>query len=194
MFGYVINMDSRPERYREFRENAIPFPVQRVSGHVASCGEDGCRDSHLSILERENEFPFVVFEDDCVLMQPWSMVQQAMVQLPKDWDALWLGANLRTPVSRYSDNLFRIRNAYALHAVIYNSKRMVKYILENHKTPSGINLDVFYGRNVQHKFNCFITYPMVANQRKGYSDITKREVDYYDELNDVYKIRTGCIQ
>jgi GR25 family glycosyltransferase involved in LPS biosynthesis len=162
-----------------------------VSGVVASCGEDGCRESHLSILEKQDEFPFAVFEDDCILMKPWCLVDEVMKQLPKDWDALWLGGNVRSKLDRYSHNLFKLKDTYALHAVIYNSERMVDYILENHNTASGINLDVFYGREVQQKFNCFIIYPMVANQRKGYSDITKREVDYYDELLEIYNKQTG---
>jgi hypothetical protein len=190
MRGIVINLDSRPDRMVEFQQNVIPFPVERFSGVVANCGEDGCKESHLRIIERQSEYPFVVFEDDCILMKPWTVVEEAMKQLPDDWDALWLGGNLRVPLHRYSKNLFRVKNTYALHAVIYNSQRMIDYILENHNTPTGINVDVFYNKVVQEMFNCYIVYPMVANQRKGYSDITKRPVDYYDELNEIYEKQT----
>ena len=190
MDSYVINLDNRPERYKEFQQNVFPFPIKRISGCMASCGEDGCRDSHLGILERQSTFPFAVFEDDCILMKPWSIVEKAMKQLPKDWDALWIGGNVRVPLKRYSENLFIVKNTFALHAVIYNSEKMVDYILENHNTKTGENLDVFYNRVIQEMFNCYIIYPMVANQRKGYSDITKREVDYYDELNKTFEMQT----
>lgn len=185
MIGYVINLDSRPDRLAEFRKQQFPFEVVRVPGIVASCGEDGCTASHLLAITKQDKFPFVVFEDDCVLSEPWVFVETIMKQLPSTWDALWLGGNVKKQLRRYSENLYHCKSTYALHAVIYNSKNMVEYILRKHHTPSGKNLDIFYRFDVQQNFNCFITYPMLATQRPGISNINGGFVNY-EELKVNY--------
>lgn len=182
MKAFVINLDDRPDRLELFRKQSFPFPVERISGVEDSVAEDGCTAAHLSILEKQTEFPFIVFEDDCMLIEPWSVVEEAIKQLPENWDALWLGALVKQPLTKYSENLFKLTNAFALHAVIYNSKRMVDYILEYHGTPSGTNLDYFYRHMVLKNFNCYITYPMVATQRSDVSNIGGKFTNHTKEL------------
>jgi len=193
MRAFVINLDRRPDRLKEFYRNKFPFPVERFSAVDGACGEDGCTQSHLNILRSQTEFPFVVFEDDCDMLRGWDVVEAAMKQLPADWDALWLGATLYKPLQRYSPNLFILRKAYALQAVIYNSQRMINYILKNHNTPSGKNLDIFYHYQVQKCFNCFIVYPLVAGQRSGMSDISKIHQDFNDEIIPRYNKYTSHV-
>jgi len=190
MKAFVINLDRRPERLEAFRKNQFPFPVERVSAVDRECGEDGCTLSHLSVIGSQTEFPFVVFEDDCDMLLGWDVVETAMSQLPPMWDALWLGATLYKPLKRYSRNLFILRNAFALQAVIYNSKRMVDFILKNHNTPHGQNLDIFYYKEVQNRFSCYIVYPLVAGQRSGMSDISKKHQDFNDEIIPRYNQHT----
>lgn len=187
MKGFVINLDSRQDRMELFKENNFPFEVVRVPGVVAERGEDGCTLSHLKVISSQTEFPFVVFEDDCMMLHPWSVVEKAIRQLPKDWDAFWLGATLRQKLIRHSTNVYRLRNAWCLHAVIYNSRRMIDYIVNNHNTPSGKNLDIFYNKKVLKNFNCYIIYPICATQRFTYSDICLSEVDYHNEILKAYK-------
>ncbi len=186
MKAFVINLDSRPDRMKLFKENRFPFEVTRVSGVVASCGEDGCTQSHLQVIASQHEFPFVVFEDDCMMIRPWSIVEKALSQLPNKWDALWLGATIRQPLVKYSTNLYKLRNAWCLHAVIYNSREMIDYILQNHNTPSGRNLDIFYHLQVMNAYRCFVTYPLCATQRNDYSDICKKKIDYNKEIEKAY--------
>lgn len=186
MKGIVINLDSRPDRLERFRKNEFPFEVERFPGYVGFCGEDGCTQSHIQVIRRQTEFPFVVFEDDCLLIQPWSVVEEAMKQLPENWDALWLGANVKRKLRRHSENLFRLTGAYALHAVIYNSKPMVNYIIRNHRTLSGMNLDVFYRHRVQIHFECFLISPMVATQHEGVSDIGGHFKAHHEILENSY--------
>ena len=187
MRAYVINLDSRPDRMESFNKNVFPFPIERVSGVVASCGEDGCTKSHLGILSKQKEFPFMVLEDDCLLIEPWSVVEEAMTQLPENWDALWLGATLRKPIARYSKNLHVLKGAYTTHAIIYNSKRIVDFIVNHHRTPSGTNLDIFLKRIVQERFNCFITRPMCVIQMSDWSDIAKVQTSNETEMVANYK-------
>lgn len=188
MNAFVINLDSRPDRMTLFEENNFPFKVTRFPAVHTDNGSDGCTLSHLSIISQQTQFPFIVFEDDCMMIQSWVVVETAMKQLPRGWDALWLGATIRQPLKRQSTNLYRLKNAFCLHAVIYNSKAMIDYIIHNHNTPSGKNLDIFYHKKVLDRFNCYITYPICATQRFDYSDICKSKVDYHKEiLNSYYK-------
>jgi GR25 family glycosyltransferase involved in LPS biosynthesis len=191
MKGLVINLDGRPDRYMEFLQQEFPFPVERIRAIKSKIGEDGCTQSHLLALRSIKEFPTVVFEDDAVMLHPWDhFVQAIMMQLPLDYDALWLGANLQAPLKQYSPNLYELKDAYCLHAVIYNSQEMVDYILENHNTPSGKNLDIFYHSDVFDKFRCFITYPMCATQRAGVSNICNDYTDFAFELQERFEKMT----
>lgn len=194
MHGIVINLDKRVDRWIEFQKQQFPFPIERFSAITASRGEDGCTMSHLAVISRQTEYPFIVFEDDCQMIEPWDIVEKAMAQLPYKWDALFLGATLTQPLLRHSANLFYLKKAFCLHAVIYNSPDMVKFILHNHHTKPGINLDIFYCKEVLKRFNCFITYPLVAIQRSGKSDICQNYVEYGEkEMGEYYKIYTDEI-
>lgn len=186
MTGMVINLDGRPDRLETFRRQEFPFEVKRIKAIKSRIGEDGCTQSHLLALRSITEFPTFIAEDDCKMLVPWSEVEKAMSQLPNDFDALWLGANLQRPLKRYSDNLFILREAYCLHATIYNSQRMIDFILNNHNTPSGKNLDIFYHDVVMERFNCYAVFPMCANQRDGVSNICGDYTCYGDELAERY--------
>jgi GR25 family glycosyltransferase involved in LPS biosynthesis len=195
MKAYVINLDSRPDRMEKFTQNIFPFEVKRFPAITASCGEDGCTFSHLAVLREVgndlNNYPFVVFEDDCVLIEPWCKVEKAISQLPNYWDALWLGANPKQKLKRHSENTFQLKNAWCLHAVIYNNPFMVEYILNYHNTPAGKNLDIFYCKNLMEKFNCFITYPIMATQLSDKSDIAPCITNNYDEIISNYRKATN---
>ena len=186
MKAFVINLASRPDKLVLFRQNEFPFEVERFEGIIDTPRDNGCAKSHLAILAMEHTFPFMIMEDDCVMLDNWMVVQRALAELPTDWDALWLGATLTTPLERYSDYLFRLKRAHTLHAVIYNSQEMIDYILNHHDFRKHQYIDVFY-HEVQQKFNCFITNPICATQRIGFSDISQKHVDYHDYIIDCYE-------
>jgi len=186
MKAFVINLDSRPDRLATFRKNIFPFEVERFAAITATCGEDGCTQSHLAILSKQNEFPFVIFEDDCVMLESWSFVEKVITQLPSYWDALWLGANLKRRIFQYSKNSYVLKRAYGLHAVVYNSQRMVDFILNLHNTQPGENLDIFYNKHVQPRFHCYITNPIVATQLNDKSNISGIVTHNYNELIENY--------
>ena len=83
--------------------------------------------------------------------------------------------------------LYRLKRAYSLHAVIYNTKRMVNFVVDEHYRTNGENLDVFYCHEVQARFNCYIVYPMVATQRSDISDIGGKFTDNGDSILAYYR-------
>ena len=171
----VLNLNERPDKLDTFYEQEFPFEVSRAEAIKASPGWVGCRDSHFRILEGIKGVTLVM-EDDCKIIEDWKLVERAMNQLPKDWDLLYLGATLNTDLKKYSDNLYRLQDGWTTHAIIYNGRRVADFVLKCKNKVQKI--DVFYADVVQHRFNCFITYPMAATQREGFSDVINRHVDY----------------
>lgn len=190
MHGFVINCRASTERLKLFYENEFPFKIRRfdaIEGDTPEHRDQASGYSHLAVMNAQTHFPFVVFEDDCVMLQPWSFVEESMKQLPDDWDALWLGATLQTPIERYSESLYRLKNGHALHAVIYNSRRLIDFAMANFDTDKFRCLDVLTAYTIQHKFNCFTIYPIAATQRSCMSDINGKFLDNYNIIVDSYK-------
>jgi len=181
MKAYCINLDSRPDRWEAFQKNKFPFNIERYSAIKDADGHKGCTKTHLKLLSEQTVFPFAVFEDDCVMIEDWEVVDVALKQLPEQWDLLYLGATLNEKLERYSPNLLILKKAWATHAIIYNNKNVVDFITSNHNTHK---VDVFYNREVQEKHQCFITYPLVANQSNSPSDTRKkrRGAEYINDI------------
>jgi len=175
--AYVINLDERKNRLKEFNGNKIPFEVERFPAVKMSPGIMGCNESHKRLLQGITQFPTVVFEDDCLLIEDWSIVETAIKQLPVNWDILYLGANLNTPLVKHSTNLYVLKKAWTTHAIIYNTKKVIDFIIEG--MPKDITpIDVFYSNIILEKFNCFIVNPIVAIQKAGFSDVGKGNCNY----------------
>ncbi len=137
----------------------------------------GCTESHLKLLSEIKDEVFMICEDDIVLnerVDDWLTV--IFDQLPDNFDMLYLGATLNAPLRKYSANLYRLKNAWTTHAIIYNNYRVGEYVL-NHREEIR-KIDVFFLEEIQEKFNCFITFPMLATQRPGHSDIINKFTDY----------------
>jgi GR25 family glycosyltransferase involved in LPS biosynthesis len=192
MKKYVINLNRRPDKLETVtkelnrvgilnweRFNAIETPEPR----------DGCRASHLSVLNlAPKRGVFAVFEDDVKFIQPLSVLKRAMSQLPKNWDMLWLGSTLTQDLDRYSENLYRLKKGWTTHAYLVNNQNgVVDYILNN--SGDAFKIDVFYADVIQEQYNCFVTYPMVASQRPGYSDIVKKHTEY-KQIKERYELYT----
>jgi len=120
----------------------------------------------------------MVLEDDfkIIVNNPIDLTIRAYNQLPLDWDMFYLGATLYDQLEKYSDNLLRIKSGVATHCFFYNNQNgVMDYILKNHNRDK---FSPFLAHDVQHKFKCFISYPMIATQRAGRSDILKKRVSY----------------
>lgn len=115
-------------------------------------------------------------EDDCVFRE-MGHLENALAELPADWDIVYLGANLLngTP-ERYSDHLFRVFSAWTTHAIGYNRK-VVPFILENQPGFSERMFDNFLSDALPN-LNAYVIAPMVAYQRPHVSAIWNRYDDY----------------
>jgi len=181
---YLINLDEREDRWEQAKlefskfhiDNYIRFPaIKNEVGHV------GCAESHLSLLQKMQEEKvekFLIMEDDFTFKgNPLETLSNAIQQLPADWDMLYLGASTYSPLKRYSKNLFHLHEAYSTHAIGYNNKNggLLDYIL-NHRREVDI-IDVYFRENIQDKFNCFISYPLICAQKNSFSDVQNNHVN-----------------
>jgi len=180
MKTYCINLDHRPERWAHAQEECakMGIEVERFSAvyHEDQRGWVGCTDSHIKLLtETENKF-FLILEDDVEFLPGADYIlQEAISQLPEDWDMLYLGASPKEPQERYSDNLFKLNNAHVTHAILWNNRKdgALEYIIEHRDDI--VKIDDFFATVIQPKFNVYVTYPMVCSQSPKFSsDIAKR--------------------
>ena len=186
-----ISLRSRPDKWQRV-VNEFPklkLDVTRFDGIPHGIGHIGCIKSHQRVhglMRGQNRY--MVIEDDIKVLGTLSDLNKSISQLPKDWDCLYLGATLTKPLKRYSENLFRLNGGLTTHAIIFNGPEIGRYIIENAFKPDvdwhTQYVDVFM-LDVQDKFNCFITDPMICTQASGFSD-TCEQFCNYDIISNSY--------
>lgn len=117
-------------------------------------------------------------EDDCVFKN-YAHIDQALKELPSDWDIVYFGCNIQDekPV-KITDNLFKINGAYTTHCIGYN-KKCIPFILENQP---GFSEQMYDNWLAGQKLNAYVINPMAAWQRREYSAIWERDVDYNEHF------------
>ena len=104
-----------------------------------------------------------------------------------DWDVLLLGGNVVPPfklVSPYAIKVshcqtttgYIVRNHY-YDKMIHNIREGIKLLLQFPKKHFEYAIDKHW-LTLQKKDNWFMLYPPMVVQKKGYSDIEKKVVDY----------------
>ena len=187
MKNYVINLNRRVERWQYVKEHLADLGIKviRFPAIDTKPGWVGCRESHLQILELcKDEEVFTIYEDDVKFVGGPDSIEPIMSQLPPDWDCLYLGASPKEPQERYSENLFRLKNAHVTHAIVWHNRKdgAVEYIL-SHKHHIR-KWDDYLATVIQPMFNCFVVYPLVVTQIQfqsdtcGRSDVSTIEKNY----------------
>lgn len=165
--------------YQKFQALAIDDgeilgPHQSFSGSVRQILRDFLASSSETLL---------LLEEDCIF-RDIVHVDQALNELPADWDIIYLGANLvcwnngEPQPERHSEHLFRVRAAWTTHCVGFNRK-VVPFLLENQP---GLSVQMFdnYLSGLLPDLNAYVVAPMVAYQRPRVSTIWQRFDDYTD--------------
>lgn len=128
-------------------------------------------------LESGSEKPLLILEDDVIFTScPDSFIDTAFNELPKNWDALYIGANIQAPCVSHSLHLDRCNGAWCTHSVIF-SKKCIEKILKEFNPDESLPLDEWLRRN-SNKLNLFITNPTFATQRSGFSFMQGIEINY----------------
>lgn len=181
---YYLNLDSRPDRKESILEQAqilgiIPIRIQALS--PADLGHDNhhlaFNASCMKALKEMQGDNVLLLEDDCVLRSVTTL-EASLKQLPKDYDMVFLGANIQDGgVEMYSPNLVSYNSGWTTHAVGY-SRECIEFI-KGHFNPDQFPIyDEWIRLNVLPRGRSFVACPMVADQLKGFSDIWQGNVDY----------------
>ncbi len=131
----------------------------------------------------------LILEDDCTFhVDPVAFLKAVASQVPKDFHCLYLGLNLISKPVRISENILRITGAYSTHSLIYTRKGMelILPILDRDPTP----YDLLLFHNIHALGKSYCTYPMIATQRSGYSDIDRVDRDWGVLMSVTYSMQT----
>jgi hypothetical protein len=123
----------------------------------------------------------LLIEDDILFIDS-RHADEAVAELPADWDIVYFGANLqesgfKAPV-RHSKYLCRVFNAWTTHCVGF-SQNAAKRLLKGQPGFSEQMFDNWLSSQLM-EFNAFCVSPLVAIQRPGNSYIWGGNADYTD--------------
>jgi GR25 family glycosyltransferase involved in LPS biosynthesis len=190
---YCINLDERTDRWQhaqqEFAKAGILDRVKRFSAIRDIDGRVGIIKSNLAIIKIAKSQKLknvLIFEDDVqfIVDNPQKVLQDSINQIGNNkWHLFYLGANTHQKLIRFKPNLIILKNAFAVHSMAY-SDLMYDIFIRKYDNLKKIDnnfhdiLDVFLAQQIQEKFICLMTYPMMTTQMNSYSDIEKRVVNY----------------
>jgi GR25 family glycosyltransferase involved in LPS biosynthesis len=204
--GFYINLDSRIDRKEKVEQQLSKFNitgVQRmpavIKGQYAGCGE-----SHKNIIKTaiaNNMKSVLVFEDDFYIMDPpsdgFKPTEQTFTDLfidildqadTVDWDVLFFGTILHSPLDRVTKNLGKIKSAKSAHAFIIKES-LYEYIL-NWSYEQYDQLDHYFYTTLQKSHTFLTTHPALINHghpNEDFSDLLKRNTTYYYYLLSTYQ-------
>lgn len=175
MKAYVINLDSRTDRWAECQ--SLPFELERVPAIPHTHGWQGLLVTMHELFQRIDG-PALVLEDDCVMVRDVAHLHKAIADLPPDFDMLMLGANIQAPVMRSTKHLNRCLGAWTTHAIYYSDAfiKEMRPVIADLIVP----IDEYYRTEIHPRGRSYICKPMVAYQRPSHSDIMGTMADYHD--------------
>lgn len=186
---YYTNMSYRPDRniqaQAEFAKLGIS-PI-RIEGEIYNGTPDkvfngyiGCGFTHLKCLKlaREQNENLLMFEDDVVFINDYmNIISRALEELP-EWDMFYLGGNICSTIYQVSTHLGKLTHSQSTHAYGVNKEFLDQLISIIEPRCRNEIIDVVYGNEVIPNNNSYITIPMVAIQREGFSDIENKTLNY----------------
>jgi GR25 family glycosyltransferase involved in LPS biosynthesis len=178
-----INLDHRTDRWEASQKEFSSFDieVERFSAIANDNPMKGIHQSYQKIFQDNTGKNLLVMEDDVHFIRPYIALQQAHDDLPKGWDMLYLGGNATRKLTRAGTWLYKAEGVVTTHAILYSGK-MVSWLADNMEIPEVVDrtntIDVWFANTLQKKFNCYIVYPQIAEQRFGYSDICGMDINY----------------
>ena len=214
---YCINLEERKDRWdlclEKFKEYGITnfkrFEGIKVNGNLSlkKLGQIGCsscfyniikeahENNYNSILILEDDFNFIVSKDELE-----EALEKAFKEMPEDWDMFYLGANVineiyQNPIEEYSENLFKLNSAYALHSVCFSKNsfsKILNFFEDNSNWIMNLmqnyeSIDVFFAKDFQHCNKCFIWKDLLCLQEPSFSSIENTFYNYTDLMLSNFK-------
>ncbi len=201
--AYVINLDSRPDRWLRIQEKFkdSPFQLERFSAIKDSVGWKGCGYSHMALIEKaKNEYmpSILIMEDDCVPSKEfnvaWPKIKKWLDTNKNSWD-IFIGGNtyyslfvssedkqLNTikPICFIEPNI-KLYVTKMLTTTYYylNSSAYDKFLEWKNDIDKNGAVDVWPNTIKMKIVSCI---PFIATQESDYSDIGKTEINYSSDF------------
>ena len=164
-----------------------PTYCHHVIKHVSSNKFDnyrmgclGCLKSHLGVMKlalARGYKRILVLEDDTVFTRPWADFKKLIEPLKK-YDLLYLSGSHSKPYKKLPNmnNIVKVVDTNTTGSYCIEERAM-RFIVDNiGKYPKEV--DVFYAKILQKKFDCYCIVPHMTKQLEGYSDIQGKNVSY----------------
>lgn len=187
---FLINLPSRPDRLaaasKELQKCNIPFTA--MPAIAMGNGAMGLTRT-MQELFKTNKLKqrILVFEDDVKFVQDPNIYMPLCVeQLQRlhRWDMFYLGINTDNENNLFSEfaapNLLPVKFGYSTHAVAYSQETMRRLLSVygsfdyHYFTPT----DILIAKAIQEQGHCYCSYPLLATQADGYSDIEQKHSTY----------------
>lgn len=189
----ILNLKERTDRWQKIEKNFKDFKILRIDAVKTTPGKVGCFKSHQKAIQLAKDLnmeKIFVLEDDCIPCKNFKerfKIIKEYLDNNKNWDLYLGGGLIKCPFKRNpewqnnfkehicykTENFVRISKSYGFHFVCYN-KSVYDYYLN-------INRYRYLPDQVWHmgykmpKLNPLISFPFIAVQDDGWSDISNAE-------------------
>jgi len=197
---YVFNLRKRIDRLLDITEELEQFdiPFNLVTSIEDDNGAEGLRLTLENILKESIELgheAILIFEDDCKFVVDKltldNTMEGAIKQLPEYWQILYLGGQCVEGFDRRQDaNLLQVQKCYSTHAWAISLQGMKEILSLGLYAP----IDNCLTDKIQKLQKTYITYPFLATQREGYSDIAKNDINWQPFLEPRYKQKLALLK
>ena len=164
----VINLDRRADRMEQFDSQAkeLNIKYERLQAVEATDPVLGCKLSHIAALNKYDSEVIFVFEDDAQFVDDFEQVfDQAMANVPDDWDMLYFGAYLlkKEPVNMYWSRSLESSSTHAYAVRKHMVPKLTQVALE-HKG----HVDVAF-TSLHKDIKAYVARPTLIYQGASYS-------------------------
>jgi len=184
---YCLTVPWMHERINRIQSmmDSLGIKITFIYGEKTIPYSKGLAECHIKALEDSKDSPCLIFEDDVVLSNYYSInqVTNFSIELPLWADALYVGTSVFGRIkgnthiyglvsSDYADNLVRVYNKLSMHAVIHLSTEYKKACIEQFKkyisNPVGGCDDIIADNMKYH--NCFSLKKCIFYQDDGHNN------------------------
>lgn len=193
---FVINLVERKDRWMQINEELRSRHINFRTWFAVKedDGRQGLLKTMIALFEHcviAQYNRVCIFEDDARILRPNfnEIMNTCIEQLPQDFHLFYLGGNVWKKPFRKSRNILKTPAIYTSHAIIYN-KAAIEYILHELGKNKYNAYDVLLVKTIQELNNCYCAYPLLVSQRNGYSDISKKDINYEKFIEVRYNQKT----
>lgn len=202
-----INLDHRTDRREEvegeLRTLGLLGTASRFSAIKLKDGRIGCTMSHLKCLQqaKENNLPHLMLvEDDIHFLNPKVFVDGLNKFLASgvQWDVILIAGNNIPPYTRIDESAVKVTscqtttgyivNGHYFDTLIENMRDGMQKLMREPTNHFQYAVDKYWFQ-LQKQDNWVLITPLSVTQRRGYSDIEKRETDFTRAMVDLDKVQ-----